>query len=151
MKQIFHIVPAATGTFVTIWAILLIMLGLAAIFSWFAYAARNVRFEVSEAGLRISGGMYGRMIPKTEIVRGARAVDLKTDRNLAFGMRTNGVGLPGYQAGWFRLQNGEKALAFVTDKQRVTYFRTTAGYSVLLSTDQPQQLAAAIDSIAGAR
>jgi crotonobetainyl-CoA:carnitine CoA-transferase CaiB-like acyl-CoA transferase len=66
-------------------------------------------------------------------------------------MRTNGVGLPGYRAGWFRLRNGEKALAFVTDVHRVTYLRTTDGYSVLLSVEQPQQFASALQALAGAR
>lgn len=147
MKQVFPIVPAANSTFVTIAAILLFMLGLAAIFAWFAYSARNVHFEVSPQGIRISGAMYGRTIPASEIMPGAKAVDLNEDRELALSMRTNGVGLPGYRAGWFRLRNGEKALAFVTDMRRVTYFRTKQGYSVLLSVEHPQHLADAIRSI----
>ncbi len=53
--------------------------------------------------------------------------------------RTNGAGLPGYQAGWFRLQSGEKALVFVTDLERVVYVPTNEGYSLLLSVEEPDE------------
>ena len=53
--------------------------------------------------------------------------------------RTNGIGLPGYSAGWFKLANGEKALLFVTDRGKVVYMPTTDGYSVLLSTVNPEE------------
>jgi hypothetical protein len=58
--------------------------------------------------------------------------------------------LPGYSAGWFRLRNGEKALAFVTDRQRVLYFPTWKGYSILLSVAEPDAMLAALRR-AGAR
>ena len=48
-----------------------------------------------------------------------------------------GTGLPGYQAGWFRLRNGEKALLYLTDRARAVYIPTTAGYSLLLSPADP--------------
>jgi hypothetical protein len=61
--------------------------------------------------------------------------------------RTFGTGLPGYQAGWFRLESGEKALLYLTDRSRAVYIPTTAGYSVLLSPENPDGLLAAIASI----
>ena len=51
--------------------------------------------------------------------------------------RRMGTGLPGYQAGWFRLRNGEKALLYLTDRARAVYIPTTAGYSLLLSPADP--------------
>ena len=51
--------------------------------------------------------------------------------------RTMGTGLPGYQSGWFRLKNGEKALLYLTDRTKAVYVPTTEGYGLLLSPDDP--------------
>jgi hypothetical protein len=58
-----------------------------------------------------------------------------------------GTGLPGYQAGWFRLRNGEKALVYLTDRRRAVYVPTTAGYDVLLSPEDPDGFLRALASL----
>ena len=55
-------------------------------------------------------------------------------------IRKNGIGLPGYKEGLFKLKNGEKALLYVTDSSKVAYIPTKDSYSVLLSTGQPREL-----------
>ncbi|HEX7087143.1 MAG TPA: PH domain-containing protein [Vicinamibacterales bacterium] len=103
-----------------------------------AIGARAARFQVSPEGLRLRGDVYGRLIPAAELrVDDARRVDFRTSPELTPRSRTLGTGLPGYQAGWFRLRSGEKALLFVTDRQRAVYVPTTAGYSVLLTPADP--------------
>jgi hypothetical protein len=72
----------------------------------------------------------------------ARAADLTREGSLAFRWRTNGAALPGYKSGWFKLADGEKALAFVTDQRRVAYLPTSAGYSLLVSVEDPNALIA---------
>lgn len=62
-----------------------------------------------------------------------------------------GTGLPGYQAGWFRLTNGERALLYLTDRRRAVYVPTTAGYSVLLSPAEPDAFVSALRAIAQRR
>ena len=52
-------------------------------------------------------------------------------------MRRMGTGLPGYQAGWFRLRGGEKALLYLTDRSKAVYIPTTNDYSLLLSPADP--------------
>ena len=74
----------------------------------------------------------------------ARIVDLKSDAALAPIARTNGVGMPGYRAGWFRLRSGEKALVFVTDSQRAVYLPTTEGYALIASPADPDAFLAAL-------
>jgi hypothetical protein len=109
---------------------------------------RTARFEVSPEGLRLRGDLYGRLIPSGELRGGeARRVDFATSPELLPKRRTFGTGLPGYQAGWFRLESGEKALLYLTDRSRAVYIPTTAGYSVLLSPENPDGLLAAIASI----
>ena len=60
-------------------------------------------------------------------------------------MRTNGVGLPGFLLGWFRLDNGERALIAVTDRGRVVYVPYVEGL-LLVSVADP---AAMLDSLFG--
>lgn len=103
-------------------------------------APKLVRFELSPEGLHIRGELYGRRIPAGELLADqAIAVDLRTDTDRRLVRRTNGIGLPGYRSGWFRLANGEKALVFVTDQSRVVYIPTRQGYPVLLSVERPQE------------
>ena len=73
------------------------------------------------------------------LVEDARALDLGRERQYRPKWKTNGSGLPGYQAGWFKLRNGEKSLLFVTDRSRVVYVPTRDGYSVMLSVTHPEQ------------
>jgi hypothetical protein len=110
--------------------------------------ARGARFEVSPTGLALHGDWYGRTIPSGQI-RGqdARRVDFAAEPELAPKWRTMGTGLPGYQAGWFRLRNGEKALLYLTDRSRAVYVPTTAGYSLLLSPADPERFLSAVRAI----
>ena len=112
---------------------------------WLAWGRRlaerwgaGTAYEVSDAGLRVRGTLYGRRVPGAALrPDAARAVDLAAEPALAPVRRTNGLGLPGYGAGWFRLASGERALAFLTDPARVVHVPTTAGYALLLSVDDP--------------
>lgn len=148
MKQVFPIIPASTAPWIVLVPAFVVLLGLVALFVWFAYSSRHVRFEVSSDGLKIAGDMYGRMIPGQDLITAqARILDLTKDTDYALARRTNGTGLPGYRAGWFRLRNGEKALAFVTDTKSVAYVPTRAGYSVLVSVAEPGRFLEAIKAV----
>lgn len=145
MAEVFGMAPAPARTYVMFGVIGVLLLGMLLLFGWFAYVSRTTRFEVSAEGLRIRSGVYGRTIPLGSLNAGeALAVDLSRSPELRPRVRTNGIGMPGYAAGWFQLRNGERALLFVTDRSRVVYVPTTAGYSVLLSTPDPDGL---VDSI----
>ena len=119
--------------------ILLLLFALLLLFSYIAYSSRTVQFELSREGLRVRGGFYRRMI-QTEslIVEKAKQIDLDELASYKPARRTNGIGLPGYAAGWFRLGNGEKALLYVTDLSNVVYVPTREGYSLLMSIAQPE-------------
>lgn len=148
MKQVFPIIPASSGVFAVLIPIVVLMLALIVLFAYFAYSSRHVRFEVGGEGLKIVGDVYGRTIPASDLIADqARALDLTLDRDHALVLRTNGVGLPGYRSGWFRLRNGEKALVFVTDARRVAYVPTRAGYSVLVSVAEPDLFIQALRAI----
>ena len=137
MSKVFPITPASIGVLSVVGIILIPLIFL---MGFIAYSARNTRFEVNGEGLRIKGAIYGRFIPKESIIiEDSRILNLNVERELKPIMRTNGIGLPGYSEGWFKLANGERALLFVTDRFNVVYVPTTEGYSVLLSTVYPEE------------
>jgi hypothetical protein len=105
-----------------------------------ALAHRTVRFELSPEGLRLRGDFYGRFIPSADLLpQAAYRVDLGTTPGLTPRRRTMGTGLPGYQAGWFRLQNGDTALLYLTDRAKAVFVPTTQGYGLLLSPSDPER------------
>jgi hypothetical protein len=127
----------------------LLFLVMVALFAWLAWSSRNSRFEISDTGLEIGATMYGRTIPVESLIAdGIRVVDLTRDHDLHPRWRTNGAGLPGYLAGWFKLRNGEKSLLFVTDKRRVVYVPTREGYSVIMSVRRPEEFKTALQGVA---
>jgi hypothetical protein len=111
-------------------------------------SARGATFEVSAAGLRLRGDLYGRLIPMEQLrAESASRVDFKAMPELTPVRRTMGTGLPGYRAGWFRLKNGERALVYLTDDTRAVHIPTTAGYNVLLSPQEPDRFLAALRDV----
>jgi len=146
MERAFGIIPATSGAITFIWiicvAIGLILIGVIGLMASMGYQARHATFTVSEQGLRISPGLYSRFIPKEAIVtEEVRVLDLNTETAYKPKWRVNGAGLPGYNAGWFKLQNKEKALLFVTDRSSVVYIPTTENYSVMLSVSDAGEFA----------
>lgn len=148
MKETFSIIPAGSGP---LWIFLLslgVTLFVSGLLGSFVFSSRNMRFAVSEQGLEITGGMYGRTIPKSQLdVAHAKPLDLAQETAYRLVMRTNGAGMPGYQAGWFRLHNGEKCLAFVTDQSRVVYVPTSEGYAVMMSVESPSEMVRALQRL----
>jgi hypothetical protein len=146
MKEVFSMIPPANNKGAWIMAsVALLTLGLTIFFAWAWLTMGKASFEVSEAGLRLRGELYGRLIPAQSLqVEQARIINLHTDTACQPRGRTFGTALPGYQAGWFRLQNGEKALVYLTDRSQVVYVPTTEGYVVMLSVPQPEALIASL-------
>ncbi|RLS37549.1 MAG: hypothetical protein DWH82_10470 [Planctomycetota bacterium] len=110
--------------------------------------ARSSQFEVSAEGLRLRGDLYGRLISPVDLVlSGVRRVDFAVDPGLKPSWRTMGTGLPGYQSGWFRLKDGDKALVYLTDHDKAVLIPTTLGFCVLVSPQDPDGLVRALQSL----
>jgi len=141
MDRIFGIIPASSASSLVIGGISLVLLCLIGLFAFIAYSSQNVSFEAGRDGLRVSKSLYGRFIPGEKIItEGVKVIDLSLEQEYQPQRRTNGVGLPGYLEGWFRLKNKEKALLFVTDRSSVVYVPTSDNYSVLLSVRESKDL-----------
>jgi hypothetical protein len=142
MEKAFGIIPASSGPYIFIWAISLVLIAVIVLFIFIGYSSRHMNFMVSDEGLRLGPGLYGRFIPRGDInTEGVRVLNLNTDAEYKPKWRTNGAGLPGYAAGWFKLANKEKALVFVTDRSRVVYIPTHKDYSVMLSIREAEEFA----------
>ena len=151
MTEVFTITPATAKPFWSLAAIGALILGLLLLFGYFAYSARATQFQISSEGLAIRRTLYGRVLPWSSLdVSAARVVDLSRDREWQPTRRTNGVGLPGYQAGWFRLRERGRGLLFVTDRSSVVVVPTREGYSLLLSVGEATDFLAALRRAAGA-
>lgn len=93
-----------------------------------------------EAGtLRISTGFYRKQVPLTALDLGkARSLDLDEHPQLKPLLKTNGMRLPGYAGGHFRLRNWQKAFCAIADRGRVLYLPTRDGSAIVLGCAQPE-------------
>ena len=138
--DVFPISPASPRPLwilVCVCVLLLIILGA---LSYTAWSSRNSRVELGSDGIRLAGDFWARRIPYRDLdVTAARVLDLTQSPRYTPARRTLGTGLPGYASGWFRLRSGEKALVYLTRRDRVVYVPTSLGYSLLLSIAEPRR------------
>ncbi|WP_300163164.1 PH domain-containing protein [Solidesulfovibrio sp.] len=107
--------------------------------------AAEAEIALRGGNLVVRGAFYGREIPLAEVdVDGAVPSDLGHGGPKSLKWRTNGIGMPGLAAGWYKLGDGEKALVFVTDKTRAVYVPTRLGYAVVVSPGDPDRFLAAL-------
>jgi hypothetical protein len=142
--QLFEIVKwSGSGWMLLLFAVPMLILLVVAVLTW----PRSLQVELGPEQLEIRGSLYGRRVPRSQLeVDGARVVDLTQASPLRLGWRTNGINLPGYSVGWFSLKNGERALAFVTDRKNVVYLPTRERYALLLSVANPEGFLAALSA-----
>lgn len=137
--DVFAITPASPKPTWLLMAVCVLLAGMLVMMVYVAYSSRHARVEMSSDRIKLVGDLWGRELPLDVLdVSKTRVLDITRDSEYALHRRTLGTGLPGYASGWFKLENGEKALAYVTDRRRVVYVPTAKGYSLLLSVDDPE-------------
>lgn len=70
----------------------------------------------------------------------ARIIDLDERTELKPILKTFGMALPGFKAGWFLLRNRGRAFCLLTTHRRVLWLPTRAGKALLLSLERPDTL-----------
>ncbi len=150
MRETFPMVPATQSTLLLMIPLAFVLVGAVGIFLYFFWTARHTDIIVDRDEIVVTGFFYGRTIPMPNVIADAIRIE-NIDKASPYRLtrRTNGVGLPGYKAGWFRMANGEKALVYVTVKDRVVVVPTTAGYTLLASVENPDAFVAKIRDMAG--
>jgi hypothetical protein len=103
------------------------------------YVATRNEVSLREGTLHLKGGSFHQRV-ELPAITGARIVDLNTERELQPCQRENGVRLPGYRVGWFRLRDGAWTFVLLAAGRRAVYVTTTKGFSVLLGVKKPARL-----------
>jgi hypothetical protein len=160
MTQVFKIVNAGSGAIAFLGSLVLInlllvgylllqvrqghsliVLGLAictvciiaALFFWFAVGQSHSRLVVSDQSLLLKIPVYGRTIPRSELVpTQIEPIHMHRDSRFKLTWRLNGLSVPGYNIGWFQTKGSGKVLAVITTDE-VLAIPTTNGYSLLIS------------------
>src|SRR5688572_12235512 len=105
MNEVFMMPPAPPRALWVIGAVILLLLAILVLLGSFVLSSRVTRYRITPGGLAIERTVYGRTIPWSSIdLEQVRVVDLQDSTEFQPGLRTNGIGLPGYQSGWFRLR-----------------------------------------------
>jgi hypothetical protein len=137
MENLIHkiITPKFIGRAKYAKLVLITALVLIVAFIGIIYFSEKPSVDIGNGFLTIKSLFYGKSISVGEInVNGIRQLDLNNDKDYNIKIRTNGIGLPNYHVGWMKLNNGNKALVYLTDKTNVVLIPTN-DYDVLISTD----------------
>lgn len=119
----------------------LVLVPLLLAFLFFAMKRRSV--ELANGVLDVRAALFRERTPVADIdLERARLVDLAERTDLRPLLKTNGMSLPGFYAGRFRLRGKlAKAFCLVTDRRRVLWLPLHDGkQQLLLSLEQPQAL-----------
>lgn len=108
---------------------------------WLALRLMLHRLSLQAGTLAVSTTFYHREYAWSDLqLDAARIVDLDEHTELKPWLRTNGVSLPGFHSGWFRLRNRSKALVATIGGPRVLYLPTHKGHALLLQPAHPASL-----------
>lgn len=134
MEKVFPIVPVSNKPVYIMLGFDLLMVAILIFTLYMTFSIKTARFKLSSAGIEVKGDMYSRSVPMSKLEREkARIIKLEKGSQLYPKWKTNGIALPGYLSGWFKLNNGHKALLFVSDKTQVVYVPTRDGYDLMVS------------------
>lgn len=106
---------------------------------YWIYADSHATVEVTEGGgVAIHAGLPGapELSPDDFDAAKIEILSLREKDEYRPTVRLFGTGAPGFMAGWFRLQNGEKAYLLVTTDRVVSL--PAAEYRLLLSLEDPE-------------
>lgn len=104
----------------------------------FAWTRNSVKIESKK--LIIETSLYSESIDLEDLlIDSGRVIDLETNSEPLFRSRKSGIGLPGYQSGWFILNDGSNAFVSRTSNS-VLFLPTKKNFSLVISVTNPQQM-----------
>lgn len=109
------------------------------------YLARSRTVTVRGRNLRVRQIVRDLVVPLKHLkIDDAEITSISDGSPLHPTLRSYGIRIADYQAGWFRLRSGEKAFLILSDRSRVLHIPTRDGYRLLLSVDHPEALLSAL-------
>lgn len=118
---------------------------------WAALAVllRRHRLRLGADGLEVTTTFYRRHFPLAGLdLEAARVANLDERPEFRAMLRTNGVSLPGFRSGWFRLRSGSRSLVATAGGRRLLWIPTAAGHDLLLQPGDPRALLDALRALA---
>jgi hypothetical protein len=105
--------------------------------------SKHVRFEIADGRLFVRGDIFCWRFPLSSMNLGPSVIlDLTQWPDFRPRRKIIGTSLPGYQSGEFMLQNGRRAIVFLSDLHRVLCILMDDGKFLLLSCADPEGLLA---------
>lgn len=124
---------------------LVVTVAVAGLLGYFLYGSFHSTVTVGARSLNLKAPIYGRSIPRDSIdAARARVISMHAAGEVRFPVRTNGLAVPGYRVGWFRLSDKTRALAAVTDRSRVAHVPLKDGSALLVSVAKPDEFIQAL-------
>ena len=100
--------------------LMIIFTGLLILIFGTIFSMKNTNLTLTDNEIIIKSVFYGRKIPLEDILtEQIKSINLYHDTDYNISIRTNGIGLPGFNLGWAKLKNGERALVYLTDRNNV--------------------------------
>ena len=124
----------------SIWLLIAVSLILTAVAGLLILMMRRLEIFIQDDHLIVHATFYKRRIALTDLqLELAEIINLKTNKNLKPGIKTNGFSLPGFYAGHFRARfSGPKLFCLITDLEDVLHIPLNNGSHLLLSPHLPR-------------
>ena len=138
--------PKGLQNFIPIIIFVIIILFLISLIVGFLYSMKNTSISINDNEIIIKTFLYGRKILITDVLANEiKTIDLNQNSEYKISVRINGISLPNFHLGWMRLKNGEKALVFLTNREKVLLL-PTKNYLVLFSMERTEEFINALKS-----
>lgn len=112
-------------------------------FTFWGLGRRAVELDARQ--LRVKAAMFAHHVDASDLdMDRARVVDLDERTELRPALKTFGMALPGFQAGWFLLRDRSRAFCLLTARRRVLWLPTRTGKAFMLSLERPEALLEAL-------
>jgi len=111
------------------------------------WAVQRRRIVLADGMLDITATFYRRKVPVAAFdLDKARVLNLDEHAEWRPFLKTNGLGMPGLRAGWFRSRGLVRMFCLLTTRDRVLVLPESAGGATLLSAATPSDL---LDALRG--
>ena len=96
------------------------------------------RLVLRATDVGVATGAHRQLIAYAELdLERARVLDLDEQLEFKPRLKTNGISLPGFQTGWYRLRNGNRALVARSGGKQALWVPTTRDFGLLLQPQVP--------------
>ncbi len=129
----------AFGSYIGTFTILIFVTAVFALIVLMVVTSTRSTLTLENGILSINSLVYKTKLPLSSIdIQNAKVINMY-DEKISITVRTNGIGLPHAQIGWFRGPLGKYKL-YLTDRTSVLYLPTTEGYIILFSSKDAQTI-----------